>query len=39
MVNVRDVNNDTVDAVWLVTFTEGRAAAIVRAGTGAAAAR
>ncbi|CQD18947.1 hypothetical protein BN000_04361 [Mycobacterium europaeum] len=36
MVNVRDVNNDTVDAVWLVTFTEGRAAAIVRAGTGAA---
>ncbi|KZS66278.1 hypothetical protein A4G27_23110 [Mycobacterium kansasii] len=39
MVNVRDVNNDKVDAVWLVTFTEGRAAAIVRAGTGAAAAR
>ncbi|KBZ69301.1 hypothetical protein K875_00016 [Mycobacterium [tuberculosis] TKK-01-0051] len=35
MVNVCDVNNDKLDAVWLVTLTGGRAAAIVRAaGTG-----
>lgn len=28
MVNVRDVNNDKLDAVWLVTLTEGRAAVV-----------